>query len=269
MIALFRDSRTKKRFPFRRLTRYSPPREKGRAIFARTARHFPFVNLDLLIMALAFTAATLFSLRRRLPTQNALLAAAIIAAIAAGVHTLSLFTGIPFGKIHFNPEAGPRLFGALPAAIPLIWIVFIMNSRGVAQLILRRSRAARTYGFRVMALTTALVLLLYLGFEPLATQAKQYWSWTPSRVPENGYGAPWHHFLAWTVTTLLILLAATPSFINKKPGEPPPNYFPLFLWLALILLFLSSALANRQWLAATILLASLVVPTTLALRASR
>src|SRR5438552_9547966 len=61
--------------------------------------HWP----DGLLVVLA-TAATLGSLARRLPAQNVLLAAVIIAIIGGGLETLGALTGIPFGPYTYSYE---------------------------------------------------------------------------------------------------------------------------------------------------------------------
>src|ERR1017187_1664404 len=126
-------------------------------------------NLEALLL-LSATACTLTSLARRLPGQNVLLAAAIIAVIGGAVHTLGVFASIPFGPFIYTASAGLQMFNALPWTIPLLWVVVILNSRGVARLIMRPWRKMRAYGFWVIGLTAVLSLLFDLGLEPFATR---------------------------------------------------------------------------------------------------
>src|SRR5438552_210077 len=162
------------------------------------------------------TAATVGSLARRLPGQNVMLASVIIAVIGGGVQTLGALTGIPFGPFVYNPDnIGQELFHPLPWAAPMIWVVVILNSRGVARLMLRPWRKIRAYGFWVIGLTTLLAALFDLGLEPFATRVKGFWFWSPTKLPFGWYGAPLVNFIGWALTTLLILAFATPSLIDK------------------------------------------------------
>jgi uncharacterized membrane protein len=220
-------------------------------------------------LVLAAAIATLLSLARQLPLQNVLLAAGVIALIGGAVSAVGAHTGIPFGPHAYTRAAGPRLFGLLPWPVPLIWVVAILNARGVARLILRPWRMMRTYGFRLIGLTTGLSLAFELAWEPFATRARHYWLWTPTRFPFDWYGAPLTDFVAWTGTVLLMLAFATPALINKKPARFPPDFHPLLVWVLLNLLFATVAAAHHFWMAAVFSAALALVTTLLAGRAAR
>lgn len=195
---------------------------------------------------------TLASLSGRLPLQNVLLASFIIGVISGGIELLSATTGLPFGPVVYSRDAGPQLFNSLPWAIPLIWIVALLNSRGVARLILRPWRKLRVYGFWLIGLTTILAVLFDCGLEPFATRFQHYWLWRPTKLPIDWYGAPLSNFLGWLVTALLALAFATPSLINKKPAKSAPNYHPLIVWIALNIHFIAAAVSLHFWLAAAV-----------------
>jgi uncharacterized membrane protein len=89
------------------------------------------------------TATLIASLTRQLPGQNVMLASVIIAFIAGAVQSLGALTAIPFGPYVYTDRFGQQLFYPLPWAVPLVWIVVIFASRGVARLILRPWRNAR------------------------------------------------------------------------------------------------------------------------------
>ena len=74
--------------------------------------------------------------------------------------------------------------------MPLIWVVVILNSRGVARLILRPWRKIRNYGFWLIGLTAALTMLFDLAFDPFASRVKHYWLWVPTKLPLTWQGAP-------------------------------------------------------------------------------
>jgi uncharacterized membrane protein len=212
----------------------------------------------LLVLALA---TTLFELARVLPAQNVIMAAALIMLISGVVQLIGARTGIPFGSCVYTERMGPRLFGPLPWPVPLIWTVAILNSRGVARLILRPWRKMDKYGLWVIGLACLLTVLFDAGLEPFASTINLYWLW---EVPKNlpvWHGAPLTDFLGWAVTTLIILAFVTPWLINKRPSrKSPPDYHSLIVWLVLNLLpGLGAAMHHIWWAAGFTLAASLTV----------
>lgn len=200
-----------------------------------------------LLISLA-TASTVVALLRRLPTQNVLWAALIIAVIGGAAHAVSELTDMPFGPFVFGPEAGPKLFKTLPWVVPLLWVFAILNSRGVARLILRPWRKTKTYGFWVIGFTTTLMMLFDFALDPFASRVNHYWLWTPTKFPVTWQGAPPVNFLSWAVLSLLILAFVTPLLINKRPrGKSSPDYHPLGLWLGALLLFAVAAALKGLW----------------------
>lgn len=201
---------------------------------------------------LLFTAmlATLTALTRQLPVQNVLLAAVIIAALGTVAHGIGALTGIPFGPIQFTEASGPRLFNLVSWAVPMLWVLLVLNARGVARLILRPWRKLRAYGFWLIGLTVVLTVLLAGAFEPFAGPVKRYWLWEPTRLPVTWVGAPITSFLGWFVVTLLIMAFAAPPLIDKRPRpvSRPPDYHPLIVWLLALVLFATGSAMNQLWL---------------------
>jgi uncharacterized membrane protein len=222
-------------------------------------------------LLLVLTAAALIaSVTRELPGQNVIQAAVIIGCGGGAAHTLGALTGIPFGSFTYGEAIGQKLFHPLPWTVPLMWISAILASRGVARLLLRPWRKTPNYGYRVIGVTTLLVLLLDAGLEPFATLVKHYWVWDSRLVGPKWCTAPWVNFLGWAVTTLLILAFATPSFINKAPRpRPPPEYSSLVVWLLLNLLFGTGAALYPLWPAVGFVSISSVVVAVLAWRGAR
>jgi putative membrane protein len=193
--------------------------------------------LEALLLLLA-AAGTVTALARRLPLQNVLLATSVIAVIGGAIHALGAMTDIPFGPFTFSTAAGGELFNTLPWSIPLIWVVAILNSRGVARLIFRPWRKIGPHGFWLMGLTAALTTLFDFALEPFASRVKHYWLWTPTKLPATWQGAPLSNFLGWLVVSLLIVIFIAPSLINKQPGKRnSPDFHPLAIWLGAILFF--------------------------------
>ena len=222
-----------------------------------------------LFLLLAF-AATALALARTLPGQNVLAASVFIALIASVAEIINIKTSIPFGARTYTDELGWRIFGILPWAMPLVWVVAILNSRGVARLILRPWRKTRSYGFWVIGFTCLFTVIFDFNLEPCASAANSWWIWRmPASVPA-WQTAPWVNFLGWAVVTLLILAFTTPWLINKQRARSsPPDYHPLGLWLLLNLLPGIGDAAHHLWLPAILCATLAAIVTIFALRGAR
>jgi uncharacterized membrane protein len=223
---------------------------------------------EALLILLAATG-TITALARQLPLQNVLLAAFVIALAGGAVHTLGVTMEIPFGPFQFGPDAGPQLFKTLPWAMPLIWVVAVLNSRGVVRLILRPWRKIRSYGFWLIGLTAALTMLFDLAFDPFASRVKHYWLWEPTKFPVAWQGAPLMNFLSWAAVTLLMLALVTPALINKNPARRVPDFHPLAVWLGAILLFGIASAMHGLWLSVALDGAMAILAATFAIRGGR
>ncbi len=220
----------------------------------------------LLVLA---SASTIASLTRHLPGQNVILAAVLIGAIGGGLHALGALTGVPFGPFQFTGGAGRELIPGLPWSLPFLWLVLVVNSRGVARLILRPWRASRDYGFWLIGLTALLCAATGLALEPYVTRVKRVWEWTPTRLPLDWYGAPLTNFLSWGVGTLLIMAIVAPVLINKRPAKMPADFHPLILWGGLMLVFVAGASSRGLWPAAALAAVEVAGVAALAVRGAR
>jgi uncharacterized membrane protein len=210
-------------------------------------------NWPIVLLLVVAAGGTLIHLARRLPLQNVLLAAAIIALLGSLAHAVTAIVGIPFGRLIFGAPAGIRLFGTLPWIMPLLWVVLVLNSRGVARMVLRPWRKTRTYGFWLMGLTAVFTMLLDGALEPFATRVKHYWLWPPEGFSLMPQGTPVSNSIGWLGMTLLMLAFATPSLINKQLSKRSgPDYQPLAVWLGAILLFAVGAATHGLWLAVAV-----------------
>jgi uncharacterized membrane protein len=241
------------------------------ATFLAPPLHFPgdsnWPEIALLLIA---TASTIFALQRQLPIQNVLLAASIIAIVGGGISALGAASGIPFGPFTFTGGLGPKLFKILPWAMPFIWVVVVLNSRGVARLILRPWRKTKTYGFWLMGLAAVLTMLFILALDPFTSRIRHYWFWMPVKFPMTWQGAPPVNFLSWGIVTLLILAFITPALINKQLSRrSSPDFHPLCVWLGGILIFGIACAQNGLWPAAVVDTAIGIVTIVFAVRGAR
>ena len=221
------------------------------------------------LLPVAAVATTLAALARRLPAQNILLAASLIALIGGAVQTLGATTGIPFGAYTYTDKIGQQIFDLLPWPMPCLWVVVILNARGIARLVLRPWRKTRNYGFQVIGLTCILAVVFDLALEPFASKVSRYWIW---QTPENvlaWHTAPWANFLGWLMTTLLILVVVTPWLINKKPTRRPPDLYPLIVWWGLNLIPAIGAAMHGLWSAAVFAVLANLLVTVFAVRGAR
>lgn len=200
------------------------------------------------VLLLLAVAGTIAALSRHLPLPNILFAACFIGLVGGAADLLDQKTGMPFGALTPGENMGPRLFGAVSWAVPLIWILAILNSRGVARLILRPWRKLHAYGFWLIGITAGLTALFDLAFDPFASQVKHYWIWEPTKFPLSWQGAPLVNLLGWLVVTLLILAFITPFLIVKHPAHRrTPDFHPLGVWLGGILLFGIGSAMRGLW----------------------
>ena len=205
-----------------------------------------------LVLLASGVACTITALAQRLPLQNVLLATFSIAVLGGAVHALGVITGIPFGPFEFGESIGPLVFKTLPWAVPLIWILVVLNARGVARLILRPWRKINAYGFWLIGVTALLTLLFDFALEPFASRVKHYWLWTPTKFPVDWQGAPLSNFLAWAAVSVLISVVIAPALINKQPGKRnTPDFHPFAVWLGAILL-LGAGCAQNGLLSAVV-----------------
>jgi uncharacterized membrane protein len=204
-------------------------------------------RLDAVFLVIA-AASTLAALWRQLPLQNVLTAALGIAVIGGGFSALGARTELPFGPFIYAPAMGAQIFKTLPWTVPLLWVVVVLNARGVARLILRPWRKNKAYGLRLIGATAVLVLLFDIALEPYAFRVKHYWLWLPTTLPLAWQGASLVNFLAWALITVLVLLFVTPALIVKKPrSHSRPDFHPLGAWLGGLALFGAGCGVNGLW----------------------
>jgi uncharacterized membrane protein len=234
------------------------------------ALRLPLSNgvFDSIVLVLA-VASTLVSLAGQLPAQNVALATAIVASIGSVIHMIGAFTGIPFGPVTYTTGAGLKLFGVLPWFLPLVWVLVILNARGVSRLILRPWRKLRVYGYWLIGLTAVLTLIFILGFEPFATRVRDYWIWGPTKLAVDWYGTPLSDFLGWVVAALLILGFSTPALMKKRPSRSYPEYHPLIVWISIEVLFIAAAWSHHLTAAAAASAVACILVIPFAVRGAR
>jgi bisanhydrobacterioruberin hydratase len=184
-----------------------------------------------LIVSAVFS--TLLALGRRLPAQNVLMTAVVVSGLATGVMAVATLTGVPLGPFIYTAHLGEKLFNVVPWPLPLLWLLVIINGRGVARLVMRPWRKTNFYGFWVIGLACLFAVIFDLGLEPFAVYAKGLWVWQASKATLSWHTAPWVNFLGWFIIPLAILSFSIPWLINKQPVKQAMDYHPLIVWLLL------------------------------------
>ncbi len=203
--------------------------------------------------------------------MKVILAAIIIGLGGGATHWVGATTNLPFGPIIFTEHSGPKIAGKVSWAMPWLWIIVVLNARGISRLILRPWRKTKTYGFWVIGLTTGLATLLAVALDPFATHTGHYWLWLPTRFPFTWFNMPWSNALGWAVTTLLLLAFATPLLISRgsRTRKLPPNYQSLLIWGLLLGLGAIGAAVGKLWAAVGFDVLVLAITTHFAIRGAR
>ena len=89
------------------------------------------------LLLLLAAVGTIAALARHLPLQNILLAALRHRPRRRRGARARFEDRHSLRPVPVRAAAGPKLFKTLPWAMPLVWVVAMLNSRGVARLILR------------------------------------------------------------------------------------------------------------------------------------
>ena len=221
------------------------------------------------LLPVSAVVTTMLALACRLPLQNVLMAGVSISSLATGILALGATTGTPFGPIIFTDRLGECLFQVVPWALPCLWVVLIINGRGVARLIMRPWRKTNYYGFWVIGITCVLVMLFAFGFEPFAARVKHYWFWQTAQDTANWYTAPWVSFLGWLLTALAIVALSMPWLINKHPVKQPMDYQPLIVWMLMNLWPAAGNAGAGLWTPVLLVVAVNAAVTVYAIRGAR
>jgi hypothetical protein len=188
--------------------------------------------------------STLISLARQLPWQNVVLSAVLIvlSGAGAGVVVISIASGM--GSSRGGQAVGESFLLSKLWLWSLMWLVSILNCRGAVRLVLRYWRSAPSYGFWVLGGTVVLAVPLILSFARF-NLVQPYWATALSA-------------LGTTIGTLVTLVLATPSFINKKPVKGKVDWHPLVIWVAFNLWFVVDAVGQGGWIVAGLMLSEIL-----------
>ncbi len=169
------------------------------AWFWRANQQIAPANLFLLISA---AVATLLVLNRRLPLQNIVSLVTVITIVSGA----SMLAAVFFRTKLFTPFFLARFPGAPVWTAPLLWVVALVNARGIAQLLLRPLRKTSYYGLWLIGVAC----LLAAGFN---LSARNDWRTFSSQLAIAG----------------LVFVATIPWFIDKRRVEQGLELQPLII----------------------------------------
>lgn len=130
--------------------------------------------------------------------------------------TIAIFSGLIFlgENILKMPCVVPVLnddFRQLPRwTSPLLWIIALVNARGVSKLFLHKIRRTKNFGLWLLALSSLLVACM-----------------------NSGAHFHWQRFSLQFALAMIAFVATTPWFIDKKPFKHAPDYQPLIITILL------------------------------------
>ncbi|HTL56520.1 MAG TPA: hypothetical protein VL361_12625 [Candidatus Limnocylindrales bacterium] len=216
--------------------------------FAAAPEHWWLGELLLLLL----TASTLCSLSRQLPWQNVLLTTVLIPLLAAALEIVGIPTGISFGLN--DARRSLSIHQAWLAA--QVWIVVILNCRGVGRLSMRRWRMVPGYGFWLLGITLLLLAGVMLNIARSSSLLPGF-SAVFFRIQLDWHAAG--TFVGTVGTSAIILVAITAALINKKPEIEIVNWHPLVLWSLFNLCFFAKAVEQRALFASAMILLEILL----------
>jgi hypothetical protein len=197
------------------------------------------------------TLATLFGLSRWWPSQNVIAVAFLTIALSEALeHILLVSTGAAYPDF-----AGKQIFG-VPWALPLLWVVAMLNARSVARLILWPHREKGSYGLWLILFTALMTALVFMVQESLSGR---FYNW----------GAPVALCGVRFLAAVFFLAIVAPFLIPKGAVVPRPDLRPLCIWAIINMYLVIIAVIGHFWESAGILVVVNGILLTLALRARK
>lgn len=172
----------------------------------------------------------------QVPLQNIVGATLVIGGLSLGIEILNGRTGSPFGRILYTDGIpGPRV-GGVPWIQALFWVMAVIWARGFARVLLVKQRLRSWYGYALLLLASALVVLLDFEWQRVAGRAHGHWLWQVDPDVFRLRGVPWTRGVGVFGTAAVVLFAAFPWFVNKKPVPTPldrAGVWMFWMWMSL------------------------------------
>jgi uncharacterized membrane protein len=160
------------------------------------------------ITLLAATALSLILLSRRLPLQNVIAVAIIIAFVSTSLEIFAVRLGYPAHSSKFMNSSAVLLFGTIPGFLPFVWIAAVILVRLAVKAMLR-SQTHR-----------GLIILLSSGLAISGALFVMEQRFTGVFQPKL--------FLSLCVIAYAVLICITPWMLDKRSayatGQKPPAH---------------------------------------------
>ncbi len=164
------------------------------------------------------------------------------------VEAIGVSTGFPFGQYEYTNVLAPKLL-VVPIGIMFAWLMMILSSFFMAHFIVERLWPRRGLP-TVIVLSASMALASDLLMEPVAVHIQGYWTWL-----DNGsyYGVPTSNFIAWGVTSLLLVLMLSRIVgANRTPRLSKGfryRFIPMALFMMNLVMFAAINLTHGNYLA--------------------
>lgn len=132
-----------------------------------------------------------------------------LAGFAYAVELLGVTTGVPYGDFSYGLHLGPMLFGAVPVALPVLYLPILLNAH-LLSLSALEPRASSVVERLLLAL--ALVLAMDLVLDPGAV-ALGFWGWDD---PGAYYGVPAANYAGWMASGAVGVAAVELAFDRHR-----------------------------------------------------
>ncbi len=203
--------------------------------------------------------AGLLLVRRRGWTRAAV-AFGLALGLSFAAEWIGVATGWPYGAYVYTDRLGPRLFGAVPLAIPFAWTTLVLGGYLTAESIVLRL-TGRTRPILTALVGAALATGIDLGLEPAAALARGYWTWLE---PGPYYGVPTMNFVGWFATALVLYAVCLPWVrVAARPAGAAIDCLPVVLLGLNAVWSLAIQLGRGYWAAAAITVAISVLTVAL------
>jgi putative membrane protein len=125
------------------------------------------------------------------------------------IETVSIKTGFPYSRFNYSDMMGYKIADIVPYSVFLIWPTLVISAYSLSEFISSK-------GISKIVITTVLLLLLDLVFDPVATKLG-FWIW---KDPGVYYGVPFLNFIGWIFSavvssSLAYFILAKKSIENK------------------------------------------------------
>lgn len=150
---------------------------------------FPII-LQIVLLCLAF--ASFYLLYKSTNIKLAIIIFLVIGIYGLLIETISIKTGFPYSRFNYSDMMGYKVADIVPYTIFLIWPTLVISAYSLSEFISKK-------GISKIVITTLLLLLLDLVFDPVATELG-FWIW---EEPGLYYGVPFLNFIGWIFSALI------------------------------------------------------------------